>query len=335
MTALSIDPERTRDICGVEAERLLSPKEYLLRGANYDAFSHADVILVTGGTPLYDYDHLSRLIHMGLARREAPLACFGVGAKRIESPHGRWLTRRLLLRTRISVRDKISKRRIEGITGGPVNLTGDSALFVEPAPRGTVQVLLEKMGIERGQIAMICPRALSASNRAHYHDHITQLQIESIRIGLARAADKLSEAGYIVVFLPMHIASTDDDLAEIGSIRGSMIMPSHFLAKTLEPHAAAAFLGSASIVVGLRLHSLILAASQGVPVVSVGYDEKIRGFMDYAGVGGCVVEPVELASKALVVAARGEELGVVLLGSCSVMRARIKEEASALVESLG
>jgi polysaccharide pyruvyl transferase WcaK-like protein len=241
----------------------------------------------------------------------------------------------LLSNTRISVRDKISKRRIEGITGGPVNLTGDSALFVEPAPQGTVQALLEKMGVERGgKIAMICPRALSALNRAHYHDHITHLQIESIRLGLTRAADKLSEAGYTIVFLPMHITPTDNDLAEIGSIRGSMIMPSLFLAKTLEPHAAAAFLGSASIVVGLRLHSLILAASQGVPVVSVGYDEKIRGFMDYAGVGGCVVEPVELANKALVVAARGEELGVVLSGSCSVMRARIKEEASVLVESL-
>ncbi len=336
ITALSTDPEQTRVVCGVDAERILSPREYFLRDTHYHVFSRADAILVTGGTPFYDYDHLSRFIHMGLARRGTPLVCFGVGAKRIDSPHGLWLTRRLLWDAqRVSVRDGISKKRIEGITGRPVNLTGDSALFVKPAPQAAVRILLEKMDVESDEhLAVICPRALSASNQAHYHDHLSGAQIESIHLGLARAADKLSEAGYTVIFLPMHSAATDNDLIEIGIVRKLMKLPSLVISDTLDPHIAAAFLGSASLVVGLRLHSLILAASRGVPVVSVGYDEKIRGFMEYAGVGDCVSEPVELAGKALAVAARGEEVGSSLYDSCSSMRARIREEASAFVESL-
>jgi polysaccharide pyruvyl transferase WcaK-like protein len=145
----------------------------------------------------------------------------------------------------------------------------------------------------------------------------------------------LNGTGFTVVFLPMHSTSTDNDLTEIGIVRKLMKTASFVVGETLGPHEAASFLGSASIVVGLRLHSLILAASKGVPVVSVGYDEKIRGFMEYSGVDNCVSEPVELAKKALTVAARGEEVGASLRDSCSLMRIRMREEASTLVESLG
>ena len=337
ITALSTDPEQTRAICGVNAERLLCPWEYPLRATEYDrVFSRVDAILVTGGTPFYDYDHLSRFIHMRLARRGVPFACFGVGVKRINSPPGRWLTRWLLSDARrVSVRDVISRKRIENITGRPVSLTGDSAFFVEPAPNGAVYALFEKIGIERGEdLAVICPRALSASNRAHYHDPLSEEQIEFIRMGVARTADKLSEAGYTVIFLPMHSASNDDDLVEIRIVRRSMKLPSWIVGGTLDPHIVASFLGSASIVVGLRLHSLILAASRGVPIVSVGYDEKIRGFMEYAGVGDCVSEPTDLTGKALAVVARGDKVGARLNESCSSMRARIREEASVIMESL-
>ncbi len=335
IVALSTAPAQTRDACGVESLLLQNPLGYLSYG--YGAtFRDADAVVVTGGTPFYDWDHVSRLIHMGLARGGVPLACFGVGAKRIDSPHGRLLTRLILSGAlRVSARDAFSRTRLGEISGRQVALTGDSALWVEPAPKGEIDALCKTLGLESGEeYVVICPRALSPINRAHYHDPVSATLIASIRENAAALADELTAAGYRTVFLPMHGAKADDDVGEIRAIEGLMKTTVTTIPRPLPPRVTAAFLGSASLVVGLRLHSLILAAAQGVPVVGVGYDEKIRGFMEYAGVSGCVVEPTDLRGKAFDVL--GEDgLGEMLSDSCALMKRRVREEAVTLVESLG
>jgi polysaccharide pyruvyl transferase WcaK-like protein len=93
------------------------------------------------------------------------------------------------------------------------------------------------------------------------------------------------------------------------------------------------------VVLGLRLHSLIFAACQGVPAVSVGYDSKIGGFMEQAGAGEYVCDPSELpgglidaVERAL---SRKEVLGGVLLYNCGRMRRRVMEEAEAVASLIG
>jgi polysaccharide pyruvyl transferase WcaK-like protein len=332
VVALSSDPAQTRSTCGVESARLQSPRECLLRG--YGAFEGVDAVLVTGGTPFYDWDYASRLIHMGLARRNLPLACFGVGAKRIESPHGRLITRLLLSgAVRVSARDDVSRRRLGSFVNG-VSLTGDSALCMEPSHVG-LRDALRGAGVEPvGEVVVICPRELSPQNKAHYHDPASSSLIASIRQNTARLADHLLDEGYAVIFLPMHCAVGDDDANEIRQIRGLMKGTPLVVSEPLPPRTTAAFLGSVSLVVGFRLHSLILAASQGVLVISVGYDEKIRGFLEYAGVPDSVVEPGDLTAKTGELL-RDDGVGDLLRDSCSIMRRRVEEETEVVVESLG
>jgi polysaccharide pyruvyl transferase WcaK-like protein len=67
LTALSIDPEYTYEKTGVHAEQIESPRNLLRRRDRYlELFREADAHLLTGGTPFYDYGHLSRIIHLGL-----------------------------------------------------------------------------------------------------------------------------------------------------------------------------------------------------------------------------------------------------------------------------
>ena len=85
IVTLSTDPTYTRRVCGVGAINLISARGLFRRGdaslSTYlQAFRGADACLVSGGTPIYDYGHLSRGFHFGLPRiTRTPLVCFGVG----------------------------------------------------------------------------------------------------------------------------------------------------------------------------------------------------------------------------------------------------------------
>ena len=92
------------------------------------------------------------------------------------------------------------------------------------------------------------------------------------------------------------------------------------------------------LVFGLRLHSLIFAASLGVPVVGVNYDSKIRGFMELAGARECLCEvsgePRSWIEVVDTVLDDGGVMGRVISRSCGEMRARILDEAGKMMDLL-
>ena len=58
--AQSIDPNYTSLTCGVEAINLYSPLEIFKNPQKFKFYSDFDLIIISGGTPFYDYDHLNR-----------------------------------------------------------------------------------------------------------------------------------------------------------------------------------------------------------------------------------------------------------------------------------
>jgi polysaccharide pyruvyl transferase WcaK-like protein len=279
LVALSTDPEYTERVCGVEAVKLRSPRSLVRNREEYlRVFEEADGCVVSGGTPIYDYGHLSRAIHMALpAIKGKPLVFFGVGAKPLSSFKGREVTR-LLLRgaSLISTRDAPSRGVLTQLTRIPIVVTGDSALHME-------RVAAEK---PREPAALICPRRLSLDHRRSYHQPLTSSEINRVRHMVARAADHLISMGYAVRFAPFHTVPPDDDRLEIARVLNLMRSGgAETLPRPASPEAALRMTAEAWLVVGLRLHSLILAGLSGTPVASVGYDVKVDGFMELAGAG--------------------------------------------------
>jgi polysaccharide pyruvyl transferase WcaK-like protein len=285
LTALSVDPARTRTVCGVDAIKLSSPKQIMKSPSSFlRMFKDFEAIIVTGGTPIYDYDHVSRVLHMGLpAIQGKPLNLFGVGAKPLYTVKGRQILRMLLKKaTLISVRDVPSRDTLSEVTCKPITLTGDSALFVKR------KIKNEKLD---RPTAVFCPRVLSLNNRLLYHDLVSPSQIRRIRASIARTADFLHET-HNVLFLPFHIEGLDDDRCEIEAIRSLMKNKETKIVDYLSsPMEALGFFQQADIIVGERLHSLVLGALQGVPLVTVSYDRKIQGFMDMVGLNEYVYQP--------------------------------------------
>ncbi|MCW4012019.1 MAG: polysaccharide pyruvyl transferase family protein [Candidatus Bathyarchaeota archaeon] len=276
LIALSTDPEYTTSQSGVQAEKIESPRTLLHNRDRYlELFREADVHLLTGGTPFYDYGHLSRIVHMGLpALNRRKIVCFGVGSKPITTLMGREITRMLLRNASIiSTRDKPSKQILQPLTGQlvkPITVTGDSAL-----------ALNHVQSVTKNNLVLFCPRRLTQSHRLLYHQQIDQTIINRIRHMQARTADKLLEDDYHVAFLPFHTVPPDDDFEEIRVIRNLMRNEPETLPRPRDTEEALSIIGQSSLLVGLRLHSLIFASIQGTPHVSIDYDIKIRGFMEH------------------------------------------------------
>jgi polysaccharide pyruvyl transferase WcaK-like protein len=349
IVAISSDPDQTRRVCGVEAVQLLSPMSGF-RGsrppieAYYRAFRGADACVVSGGTPIYDYEHLSRGLHFGLPRvLGKKLFCFGIGAKPIRSRTGAAFLRLLLRRAElISVRDVPSRDELLRLgVDKQVTVTGDSALFLSPDEPDTGLRKLSDCGVDTSRpMIAVCPRALSIDYRRHYHEPLSRREIVGVRRAIARVAERLVEDGREVVFVPMHRAPYDDDLSEIRAITGLMRgRPPRVVDVGMLPGEAMAVLGRMGLVFGLRLHSLIMAAAQGVPVVGVDYDPKIRGFMELVGLGNLVCginDPDEAYFERVEWALDGGgRLGRRLARSCEDVRGKILEEARRLGVLLG
>ena len=60
-------------------------------------------------------------------------------------------------------------------------------------------------------------------------------------------------------------------------------MPHYLITKPEEPAAIIGVLSRMRLVVSMRLHALIFAAGQGVPLVGIVYDPKVSAFLKYIG----------------------------------------------------
>jgi len=341
IAALSTDIDHTQRVCGVKAFPLRSPREFLIDPRRSiegyrEAFGWADACILSGGTPVYDYDHLSRIIHCGLPRLSGrKLVCFGIGVKPISSVTGKWTVRTLLGQAAaLSTRERVSKGELLSLgLKKDIRVTGDSALYLEPRPPASESLTDEILASERPLVA-ICPRSLSVDHRAHYHAPLSTKAISQIRQILAVVGDRLSSSGYHIVFIPFHCAPGDDDMVEISLIRGMMSEPSTVLGSMRAPEEAEWLLGRMELVIGLRLHSLVLAAMRGTPIVGVDYDPKIGGFMEYAGAGDYLCRLDDSVDGIIRCSERGLDNSTTmrrrLLDSCKAMQIRIRKDAENL-----
>jgi len=141
----------------------------------------------------------------------------------------------------------------------------DPAYALLPAPAEAAAELVAEQGVEPGAPYMaICPRPWL--RRTAYLDTLGE--------ALEEAAATL---GLAVVLVPFH-ETLDPPVCETLAARAGLAGRAAILAPGIPPALLAAVLGGAEVVVGMRLHAGILAATAGAPVVTVDYDPKTQAF---------------------------------------------------------
>ena len=262
ISALSADPAGTAQEYGIEA----APRWDL--GMVRREIARADVFLSGGGGLLQNATSLKSLLYYAGLVRQAVRAqkVVGIFAQSIGPLDfwGRGIVREFCKGVAFAtVRDEASRTLLAGLLPGvPVTRTADPVFLYDlPESDGEQALAREGLGPEVQPLVIVCVRKTSGQSE--------------VTRRIAAAVDALAERGAKVAFLPFQ--PPEDAEASTEVIRKCRSTPTLLPAGNLASVARA--IASARAVIGVRLHSVILAARFGVPFVAVGYDPKVQALL--------------------------------------------------------
>lgn len=175
----------------------------------------------------------------------------------------------------ITLREKYSLSELErlGVTGPELIVSSDPALTLPASQEDRVSEELQKYGLDPAG-NYVCFSVRAWANFA-----------EKAK-AFAEAADYVSEKlGLAPVFILInHIE--DGEATE--AVLNLMKLKATVISEAMDSALTIGVLARMRAVVSMRLHGLIFAASQGVPIVGASYDPKVTAFLDSAGNENCI-----------------------------------------------
>lgn len=315
----------------------LSPRSWLKAPARamqaLRAWGRQDLLVLGGGGFFADDVSLRNVVKWTITITLARLAgtrvaAYAIGVGPLNSPLSRILARLAFGRMDlVTVRDDESRRWLQKSGIANVHVTADPVVsWSADVPDGAA--ILEQFGIPttRPLVAICIPPFFHDAQRWPHHE----AQWQNFRQCWVQAIDALVGLGVTPVFLPMqHSPShyklySDVDLAE-ELVAASRVPDASFVIKApLAPESVAAILGKMGLVLGMRLHALILAALMGVPMAGVLYHHKAC----------CLVERLGLTDEFVDVHELEPEAFVQLVRTAWARRAAIKSQLDAAFEPL-
>lgn len=272
VVVLSNDPERTARAYGVEAVNRWKWREVgaTIRGS--------DLLISGGGSLLQDVTGIKSLFYyLGVIemayRCGCPVMFYAQGIGPLRTRLGRWLTVRAANRAAaITVRDGGSRRDLLSFgVKVPVQLAADPVLALDPelVDRTTGTRLLRKAGlVVDGE-----EKLMGVSVRDWAGDDAWQEVVAGV-------CDEMVRQGWQVVFLPMQWPVDVDAARRVASLmrEGGVVLEDEY--GVLE---MLSLIGNMNLLLGMRLHALIMAAVMGVPLVGIVYDPKVERFLRQLG----------------------------------------------------
>lgn len=357
LVALSINPDKTEARLGVKS---LSRKLY--NPATFKALIGAKALILGGGGLIQDGTSLYNLpvyaVYVAIARLLGlRVIGWGLGAEPLWTLFGRLMARFICRASDyFSVRDLASKRLLVKVGVSPryVHVTADPAILLKPEP------VEENWPQDSKPVVIFCVRHLPGIQPGitlHYllpvsirHRLGIEWQQESGRVegvveGMARSIKvAVEEFGARVVLLPLWPHRDEEMLEVIAKAAREMGVPDEAMVRAdLEdtPGKFAGLVGKADMLVSMRLHALIFAAAQGVPVIALSYARKVRGFMSELGAERWVVEverkmpdPDEMVAKVRALWAVRKEEGPRLLEAARTRQQAANADAEMIIRVL-
>lgn len=256
VTVLSAQPKKTSHEFSVRSVNRWNPLTLLK-----EIISH-NMIISGGGSLLQDATSRNGILYYlgiifaGILTGKS-VYVFSQGVGPVTHRRNRILTRVLLNRTEgIFVRDEESLSFLKelGITK-EIQLAADPVFLLPTVSLEKQQKIRDQLGLDKEKKII----TVALRNWANQNQVLEQV---------GKFLENFSREEWEVVFLPMHYP---EDMLAMAAVEDSGTM----IRERLSLDDTIGLLASSSLVLGMRLHALIISASQGVPFISVSYDPKV------------------------------------------------------------
>ena len=238
---------------------------------------HSSDLLISGGGSLFQdvtgpfsLPYYISIVTLALFLGK-PVIFYAQGVGPINRRFSKFLMRLIANRVNIiTLRDEDSLKVLQaiGVTHPPVKVTADPVFNLEPRDSDyeSMQELLQNHCPGTGKVIGVSVRKWAA--------------LEGYQPQLAQVLDELVQEGYQVVFVPMDYPADVEESMRIASL---MTEPAALIDSYLTSHQHVALISHLHLMIGMRLHALIFAASQEVLFKGISYDPKIDSFLKQFG----------------------------------------------------
>lgn len=308
---LSATPDQTAKRYGVESVSRLSA------GKVFSALRRADLLISGGGSLLQDVTGpLTIPYYLGIvvmARMLGkPVMFYAQGIGPVNGGLGKLLIKLVADKVQvITLRDAASLEFLQqlGVRRPLIELTADPVFGLDlPGKSGNPEARgnHEASGNSAGAKNPVAPGTLTLKlpGKPLMGLFIREWQdMEHCLNSLAGLADYMMDQGWEVAFIPMQYPA---DLAPAREVARRMHGSPTIVEAGLGFHDLARLISTLDLVVGMRLHALIIAAACEVPMLGLSYDPKVSEFMD--AIQQPVIKDLNLVSPDILIQKVGDIL---------------------------
>ena len=315
LQVISFNPEKTKLLVKIAAVRkckIINIKN--IRGIK-DAINNCDLLICGGGGIIQDQSSIYNLpwflIFIAFAlHKKRKVMLYGVGVGPLYSKISKLLVRRILNKVnKITVRDKRSKEILieNGVNEEIIEVTADPAISLEitntfnlklqPRKKVIAVCLRHWFDIHRllpMKIAFILNKFIKF--RKKENDHFISELAMSLNYLMSRYEMQL-------FFFPFWVGRdsivNNDVFKKLNNQNDVIIWD-----KEVDPLTALSILKNADLIIGMRLHSIIFAATLRKKFLAINYSQKVKNFIEMlfeeSFVNKIIIDPGEFTSKEMI-----------------------------------
>ena len=269
IVVLSANPKETKQVYRVKAINRLNIFSIMKHMKN------AEMLISGGGTLIQDRTSTKSLWYylavISLAlRKKLKVMLYSNGIGPLEKKSNIKKTRKILSRVHlITLRDERSLGELNniGVKNDNIIVTADPALELKREDSARGRRILTELGAPEGRKLLGVSIRRWKSTNPEFEDNI------------AWVCDYAYETyGFHTVLLPMQASR---DLASLQNVKRIMKHDATIVDRRVDVSEMMSIMNCFDICIGMRLHTLIYAVVNAVPLIGLVYDPKISSFMEY------------------------------------------------------